>query len=374
MYFRNAIVYGADFKFHNMGFGVENVTFVEVGASDANALDLGGMMVIPGLVDIHTHGNSGASFDNGNYEEFKTMARYLAVNGITSFSATTATSTEETLANCYECAVKYRNNTPIGHAQIRGITMEGPFFSSKKTGGMDNRYMKDPDYDMLIRLAKIADGLLKITCVAPELEGALDYIRLASKDMTVSLGHTAATYDEAMMAFKAGATHITHLFNAMNSINHREPGVVCAAADNYEVIAELITDGIHIHPSVIRAVFKLLGAERIALISDTGDFCGIPEGIYDVGGKRYTIKDRRITLPDGTISGSTTNLFEGMRKAISFGISKEDAVRCATWNPAKQINALPYVGSIENGKDADFLVCDAEFNLKQVYVRGCQVL
>lgn len=372
-HYKNAIVYGPDFKFHNKDFGVENGLFVDVGSLASNARDLEGMTVIPGLIDIHTHGNSGANFINGSYKEFKTMAWYLAKNGITSFSSTTETCSEETLTKANKCAVKYRDSTPDGHARIQGITMEGPFLNKKKQGGMNPRYLIDPNFDMLTRLTIAADGLLKITCVAPELDYASDFICRASRDMTVSIGHTTATYDEAMKAFEAGATHVTHLFNAMNSIHHREPGVICAAADCSNVTAELISDGIHIHPSAVRAAFKLLGPDKIILISDSVNFCGMPEGIYEFEGRMYTIKDQCVTLPDGTISGSTTNLFEGMRKAISFGISKEDAVRCTTWNPARLLNVQNQIGSIENGKLADFLICDSDFNLKEVYINGVKV-
>jgi N-acetylglucosamine-6-phosphate deacetylase len=189
----------------------------------------------------------------------------------------------------------------------------------------------------------------------------------------VSIAHTDAGYEESAAAIKAGASHVTHLFNAMPPLHHRKPGVIPAAAEASHVMAELIADGMHVHPSMVRAAYKLFGAERLCLVSDALSCCGMPEGEYMLGGQKVFLSGSAARLADGTLAGSANNLFGMLRLAISFGIPKEDAVRMASFNPARVLSAEKEVGSIENGKRADFLVCGADFDLLQVYIGGMPV-
>ncbi|MEA4869167.1 MAG: N-acetylglucosamine-6-phosphate deacetylase [Christensenella sp.] len=373
MRYQNARVFGPDFRFHQGGFAVENGRFLHVlEAGDVAGEDLGGAYVIPGLIDIHNHGNSGHDFSDGDAAGLRTLARYLAKNGITSFAPASMTLPEEQLRAAYAIAAAFAGEQPEGAAVLRGIHMEGPFFSEKKKGAQNGAYLVPPDYEMFRRLNKAAGGLIKITDVAPELPGAIDYIERASKVCTVSIAHTDANYEQAKAAIAAGARHITHLFNAMPQLLHRAPGVIGAAAESPSVMAELICDGMHVHESVVRAAFALFGAERLCLISDSLSCCGMPRGEYMLGGQKIMVDGtvaRLVDAPD-TLAGSANNLFGIFRIALSFGIPAEAAVRMASYNPARVLGAEGEVGSIDNGKRADFLVLNGDFSLQRVFLAG----
>ena len=220
------------------------------------------------------------------------------------------------------------------------------------------------------RMVMTGTGVEGTEPLAPELEGSAAFVEQAKKLCTVSIAHTDSDYEHARAAIQAGVTHVTHLYNAMPPIHHRKPGVIGAASENEAVSAEIICDGIHVHPSSVRMAFKLFGAERMVLISDALRCCGMPDGEYELGGQQVFLAENVARLADGTIAGSATNLFDCMRNAIRFGIPKEDAVRAATWNPARQIHALDRVGSIANGKLADFVICGKDFTRREVWLGG----
>ena len=339
----------------------------------ADAVDLNGATVIPGLVDVHNHGNSGADFSDGDYEGLLKMARYLAKEGVTSFAPASMTLPYEVLENAFATAKKLHNDRPADCARLMGIQMEGPYFSEKKKGAQNGAYLKNPDFDGFKKLYDDCDGLVRIVDIAPELPGSIEFVEQASKLCTVSVAHTDSDYDHAQQAFSAGATHLTHLFNAMPAINHRNPGVIPAAVENQNVRAELICDGMHIHPAVVRMAFTMFGADRMVIVSDALRCCGMPDGEYELGGQQVFLKGGIARLADGTIAGSATNLFECMRRAISFGIPQEDAIRAASYNPACALNAQQEIGSIESGKKADFVVCNADYSEKTAYIGGIQI-
>ena len=371
MNYKNANIYTEQFRFECGAFSVENGRFCRVlGEAAEDAVDLLGAYVLPGLIDVHTHGNSGADFSDGDAAGVEKMARYLAKNGVTSFAPASMTLPYETLEKAFASARAFVDARPSDAAALRGIQMEGPFFSEKKKGAQNGAYLRNPDFEAFKALQDGCGGLVRIVDVAPELPGAEEFIRQAKELCTVSIAHTDADYDAARRGIAAGVTHLTHLYNAMPAIHHRKPGVIAAAAEAETVSAELISDGQHVHPASVRLAFRIFGASRMVLISDSLRCCGMPDGEYELGGQQVFLQGGVARLADGTIAGSATNLFECMQRAVSFGISREDAIRAATYNPARQIGALSEVGSISDGKVADFVLCDAELNRQAVYLAG----
>ncbi len=371
MLFKNARIFTDDDRFVHGSFRVENGVFTEILDTIPNedGVDLQGATVIPGLVEIHCHGCAGVDFSDGDYDGLVKMARYFAQNGITSFAPASLTLPYDKLERAFVCGARLKKEAPDGCARIVGIHMEGPFFSEKKKGGQNPAYLREPDFAAFEKLYHACDGLLRIVDVAPELPNAVEFTEKASKLCTVSVAHTDANYDEARAVFKAGATHLTHLFNAMPPVHHREPAVIGAASENPTVRAELICDGLHVHPSAVRMGFSLF-PDRICIISDALRCCGMVEGAYEVGGQTVYLKNGVAKLPNGTIAGAATNLYEGMKNAISFGISVEKAIVSATKNPAKALGCEDEIGSIAVGKRADFIVCDENLDRKDVYLNG----
>ena len=373
MYYKNAYIYCRDFTFHKGAFQVIDGKFGQIlpEVVPEDAIDLDGAFVIPGLIDIHSHGNSGADFSDGDYDSLKKMAAYYAQSGITSFAPTSMTLPYEDLDKAFSNACQLNAEAPLGHAALRGIHMEGPYLSYEKRGAQNADYLKNPDVSGFMALQKHCNGLIRIVDIAPELPGATDFIREVQSDCAVSVAHTNANYEQAKAAFDAGAIHLTHLFNVMPNLHHRTPGVIPAASENPKVRAELICDGLHVHPAMVRLAFSLFGSDRIILISDSGRCCGMDDGSkFEIGGQTAQLKDGIAKLPDGTIACSAVNLYQCMCNAIRFGIPKEDAIRAATYNPACAIGADQLVGSIESDKIADFLVCSPDFLQKQVFLAG----
>ena len=324
-------------------------------------VDGAGCYAIPGLTDLHFHGCMGEDFSDGTPEGLAKIADYQLSRGVTQFCPAGMTLAREQLVKICQVAAAHKKNAVSG-ADLVGVNLEGPFLSYAKRGAQNPEWLQKPNLPQLEELMAASEGLVKLVSVAPEVEGALDFIPGASKLATVSLAHTTADYDTAMAAFRAGASHVTHLFNAMPPFAHRDPGVVGAASDS-GVNVELICDGVHIHPAVVRAVFKLFGADHVILISDTMRAAGMPDGDYTLGGQAVKVTGNRAVLEDGTLAGSVTDLMACMKTAVSFGIPLADAVRAAACNPAKVLGIDDQVGTLDLGKQANVVLLDENLNL-----------
>ena len=305
---------------------------------DGEMIDATGKYIIPGLVDIHTHGAVNADASDGDADGLRRMSRYYAQRGVTSWRPTTMTLSE------------------------------GPFLSYEKRGAQNAQYLQKPNMEELEKLNAACDGQVRMITVAPEEDRDLAFIRQASRLCTVSLGHSVADYDMAQAAFEAGATHVTHMFNGMNGIHHRKPGIIGAAFDAGATV-ELICDGFHIHPSVVRMTAALFG-DRLNLISDSMRCAGMPEGEYELGGQPVWMKEGKATLADGTLAGSSIHLMDGLRNAVSFGVPLEQAVMAATSTPAKAIGMEREIGCIRTGARADLLILDEHLELEKVIIGG----
>ena len=337
----------------------------------ADAIDLGGATVIPGLIEVHSHGCAGADFSDGDYEGLKAMAKQYAAWGVTSFAPASMTLPYAVLSKAFATAKQLGEENIEGLSVLRGIQMEGPFFCYAKRGAQNADYLQNPDFEGFKKLYDDCGGLVRIVDVAPELPGAAEFVAKASELCTVSIAHTDSDYDHAKAAVDAGVTHLTHLYNAMPAIHHRNPGVIPAAVENAKVQAEIIADGYHIHPSSVRLAFTMF-KDRMILVSDSGRCAGKDEGYqFDLGGQMAEIRGGVAKLVGTeTIACSASNLWTCLCNAISWGIPEAEAVRAATYNPACALGVQDVVGSIETGKVADFLVCADGYESKRVCLAG----
>ena len=378
MIIRNASVYTEEGKFAQQDIFIRDELFVDCAAEggEEQIIDASGCIAIPGLTDIHFHGCMGHDFCDGTREAIDAMAVYEASVGVTNIVPASMTLSQDMLLGICSTAKAYRGEgVQDKRAHFQGINMEGPFVSMAKKGAQNGAYIHKPDQEMFERLNEASGNCVKFLDIAPEEDGAMELIDKWHDRVVISLAHTCADYDIAREAFQRGASHVTHLYNAMNPYSHRAPGLIGAAADEEKVHVELICDGVHIHPAAVRTTFKIFGDDRIILISDSMRATGLEDGDYSLGGQYVKVTGNLATLKDGTIAGSVTNLADCMRTAVlKMGIPLESAVKCAAVNPAKCAGIYDSCGSITAGKYADVVLLDKEdLSLKQVILRG-QVL
>lgn len=370
MIIKNGNVYTNNFIFEKKNIRIADgiITAVEdkeiIPFESEEVIDADNLMVIPGLTDVHFHGCVGYDFCDATDEAITSMAKFQMSKGVTSICPATMTLPKDRIRDICKVAASHKQQE--NEADLVGINLEGPFISPNKCGAQNPEYVQKADADFLLELIEISKGLTKLITIAPEEEGAIDCIKQLKDKITFSVGHTTADFDAAYMAFNAGAKHITHMYNAMPALTHRAPGVIGAAADNENVMAEIICDGIHVHPSAVRAAFKLFGEDRIVLISDSTRACGMPEGEYELGGLPVFLKDGAVRLEDGTLAGSSTNLFDCMVNVIKMGVPREVAIKAATYNPAKAIDILERCGTIEYGKEGKVVLLDKDYDIVKV--------
>ena len=339
-----------------------------------------GCYAIPGMIDLHFHGCRGSDVCDATEEALHTIAKYEASIGVTAISPATMTLSGDELVHVLENAATYKKKMAGAadaayEAELVGINMEGPFISKAKKGAQDERNIIPCDVELFHRFQCAADGLVKFIGIAPEEPGAIPFVDAVKDEVSVSLAHTNSDYEHAMEAFSHGANHAVHLYNAMPPFTHRAPGVVGAVADNPHVMAEMICDGVHIHPSVVRATFAMLGKERMILISDSMRAAGMPDGRYTLGGLDVDVKGNRATLvSDGALAGSVTTLPDCMRTVVQkMGLPLETAVAAATENPARSLGIYGQQGSLTAGKKANVVLLDEDLKLVAVVKDGVQI-
>ena len=375
MLIKNAMVYTPRHTFERGSVLIREGRIVPFGAPEEGeeAIDAEGLYALPGLVDIHFHGAMGKDFCDANEEAIQTLADFEASKGVLAICPATMTFSEEILNGVMDAAAAHRNGKG---ADLVGINMEGPFISPKKVGAQNPEYVHAADVEMFRRLQKRAGGLIKLVDIAPEEPGALDFIKACHEEVRISIAHTCTDYDTAIAAFEAGATHMTHLYNAMPGITHRAPGPIIAALEK-GAETELITDNIHIHPAVVRFTFNAFGDDHVILIADSMMACGLPDGQYSLGGQAVTVKGRLATLTEqpGTIAGSATCLYDCMKVAVKeMGVPLESAVRAASENPAKSIGIDNDYGSLAAGRYGNVILADKDLSIKAVIQKGTRIV
>ncbi len=333
---------------------VENGKIKRIGKNLGSGTDFGGNRIFPGLIDIHSHGMIGLdTMDAGTLDS---MSEYMLAHGTTSWYPTTMTMSRDAIIRATQVDI-----SSVSGANVLGFHMEGPFIHPKYKGAQNADFITKPSLDLLSSCNNI-----KLVTIAPELPGSRVFIE--NCPAVVCIGHTDTDYDTAMGAMRAGAKCLTHTFNAMRGIHHRDPGPIGAASDTEGVYCQLITDGKHIHPSAVRMLTKIMGEDRIIIISDSMRATGLGDGEYEFGGQSITVTEGYARTEGGNLAGSTSTLFECVKKMIEFGFSPESAVKMASENPARLMGLNK--GKIEVGYDAEFIIVDDDFNLVKSITRG----
>ncbi|WP_374049858.1 N-acetylglucosamine-6-phosphate deacetylase [Neobacillus sp. PS3-34] len=329
--------------------------------------------VVPGFIDVHIHGAAGADTMDATLEALGTIASALPNEGTTSFLATTITQEKSKIERALANAAQFcqAENHP-GRAEVLGIHLEGPFINEKRAGAQPKEHILKPDIDLFKRWQSLANNQIKLVTVAPEMENGTEFISyLKNNGVIASVGHTDAVYEEVEEAVKAGAKQVTHLFNGMRGMHHREPGTAGAALLFKELMIELIADGIHVSPQMIKLVLAAKGADGSILITDSMRAKCLKSGIYDLGGQDVTVADGKALLADGTLAGSILKMNDSVKNILEFSqLTLVEAVQMASANPAKQLGIFDRKGSISAGKDADIAVLNGHFEVEYTMCRG----
>ncbi|GHI01487.1 N-acetylglucosamine-6-phosphate deacetylase [Neobacillus kokaensis] len=329
--------------------------------------------VVPGFIDVHIHGVNGADTMDATKEALDTMVAALPKEGTTSFLATTITQEAEQIEKAIKNAGEYIENGPLqGKAEILGIHLEGPFVNARKAGAQPIQHIIDPDLNLFKKWQEIAKGTIKLVTLAPERPGGIEMVRFLKDNSVIpSIGHTDATYEQVNDAIEAGANHVTHLFNQMRGLHHREPGVVGAAFLRDELKAEMIVDGVHVHPEMINLAYQQKKSKGLLLITDSMRAKCLKNGTYDLGGQEVTVQNGKAVLEDGTLAGSILKLGQAVKNVLSYtGCTIHEVIEMASVNPAKQLNMFDRKGSLAVGKDADVVILDEQLDVYMTFCRG----
>ena len=366
MLLKNCTFFNEEFEKEFGDIKIENGRISEIGFFSESGVDMSGKILLPGFVDIHIHGGGGGDFSDGTEEAFDKISAHLARHGVTSFCGTTMTLPQSKLLGI----VKAAENYSAPKAKLVGVNLEGPYIAYGKKGAQNGDYVRPCSIAELDELTA-ACCKIKLITVAPEASDSAEFIKHASDKMTVSIGHSEADEHECRAAIANGVAHATHLFNAMTPMTHRSAGIVGAALDS-DITCELICDGAHICPTVLRNAFGILGENRACVISDSMRAAGLGTGEFELGGQTVYVKENDCVarLEDGTIAASITNLFDEFKNLLDFGIDFRTALKSCTINPARVIGEDKNIGSIATGKCADFIVTDENLEICEVYING----
>jgi len=340
----------------------------EINLSDYEVIDAQGKFVSPGLVDMHIHGYLGADVSDGDVEGLKLMAKGILENGVTSWCPTTMTVSKAEIETAFDCVRTLKNSDGYYGARILGVNSEGPFINPAKKGAQAEEHILKPDADFVKKHADV----IKLFTVAPEVDGATECIKQvkADTDVLISMGHTNATFEEAVTGVENGVRHATHLFNAMTALSQRSPGVVGAALSNDKVSCELIADTFHVDKGLFGLLAKIKG-DKLCLITDCIRAGGMPDGDYTLGGQPVHKEGIKCLMPDGTIAGSVLKLNEAVYNLYTNSeLELYEAVKCASLNPAAAMGVDDEIGSLEEGKNADIIIADDKFNVVMTILDG----
>ncbi|MDP9743408.1 N-acetylglucosamine-6-phosphate deacetylase [Peribacillus frigoritolerans] len=328
--------------------------------------------VIPGAIDIHIHGASNSDAMDATHDALSTMAKTLPKEGTTSFLATTMTQSTQAIESALLNAGKYIENQTQENAEIVGVHLEGPFISPARKGAQPEDYIVDPDVTLFKRWQEMAENQIKLVTLAPEQPNGLDLAaHLRGTGVVASIGHSDATYDQIDEAIQAGTTHVTHLYNGMRGLHHREPGVLGAAYLRDELYVELIADGIHCRPEMIKLAYDQITSERMILITDSLRAKWLEKGTYDLGGQPVNVDETKATLSDGTLAGSILKMNDAIKNTMEYtGCSMTDIIKMTAENPAKQLRIFDRKGSIQVGKDADLVILNDRLDVEMTFCRG----
>lgn len=367
MILKNVCFYNELFEKDVADIKIENGKIAEIGIFNEKGTDKSGLIALPGFVDVHIHGAGGGDASDASPESLDKITKALAKNGVTSFCPTTMTLSKEQLLKIMSVTAAYKSNG----AKIAGINLEGPFISYAKKGAQNGEFIRKGTIEEFDELYNASKDLVKLITIAPEAFESDEFIQYVSKKCSVSIGHTSADADETRRAVEMGANHFTHLYNAMTPMNHRSAGVAGTALDS-NAFCEIICDGGHICPAVLRNTFKILGENRAVVISDSMRAAGLGEGEFELGGQQVFVRKngKYAVLEDGTIAASISNVYEEFKNLLSFGIDFKAALKSCTINPARSIGADGEIGSIAVGKCADMIFVDEDLNLKEVMIDG----
>jgi N-acetylglucosamine-6-phosphate deacetylase len=331
-----------------------------------------GSVMLPGMIDVHIHGAAGADVMDGKEDVLNKMAKALPAEGTTSFLATTMTENIDYIKKALIQTASFIKGQKPGSAEIIGIHLEGPFISEKRAGAQPKKFIKQPNVDLFKELQQLSENQIKLVTLAPEAEGGHSLANyLKNTGCIASIGHSDSTFNEVKEGIESGISHVTHLFNGMRGIHHRDPGVAGAALIQDELMVEMIVDGVHASPEMIKLAFHSTGADRTLLITDSMRAKGLGNGEYTLGGQHVTVKDDEARLEDGTLAGSILSMDNAVRNMLQYtGCSLSDIVKMTSVNAAKELKIFDRKGSLSKGKDADITVLSRDHQILMTFCRG----